>query len=203
MKTTTFTNTEKKAIKINKIYLLLFIICLPLFTLAQLTYVPDDNFEDYLESHSMGNGIANDDYVLTSNINTVTYLSLNNENISDLTGIEDFTSLQTLMCSNNPITSLDLSQNIALTDLFLHANQLSSLDISQNPALTTLHCAENLLTSLDLRNGNNISMDSNFYCYDNPNLTCINVDDSAWSTTNWTVANQNIDPQHYFSENCP
>ena len=92
MKTTTFTNTEKKAIKINKIYLLLFIICLPLFTLAQLTYVPDDNFEDYLESHSMGNGIANDDYVLTSNINTVTYLSLNNENISDLTGIEDFRS---------------------------------------------------------------------------------------------------------------
>ena len=28
-----------------------------------LTYVPDDNFEAYLEANGMGNGIANDDYV--------------------------------------------------------------------------------------------------------------------------------------------
>ena len=34
--------------------------------------------------------------------------------------------------------------------------------------------------------------------YQNPNLTCINVDNAAWSTANWT----NIDPQHYFSNNC-
>ena len=26
------------------------------------------------------------------------------------------------------------------------------------------------------------------YCYNNPNLYCINVDDAAWSTANWTVA---------------
>lgn len=31
---------------------------------------------------------------------------------------------------------------------------------------------------------------------------CINVDDSVWSTANWTFANGNIDPQHYFSNNC-
>jgi hypothetical protein len=36
----------------------------------------------------------------------------------------------------------------------------------------------------------------------NPQLTCINLDDAAWSTSNWTVANGNIDPQHYFSNNC-
>ena len=35
------------------------------------TYVPDDNFEAYLEANGMGNGIANDDSVLTSNINNV------------------------------------------------------------------------------------------------------------------------------------
>ena len=29
-------------------------------------------------------------------------------------------------------------------------------------------------------------------------LNCINVDDPIYSTTNWT----NIDPQHYFSDNC-
>jgi len=37
----------------------------------------------------------------------------------------------------------------------------------------------------------------------NPYLTCINVDDSTWSANNWTVANGNIDSQHYFSNNCP
>ena len=36
----------------------------------------------------------------------------------------------------------------------------------------------------------------------NPNLICISVDDSIYSTNNWTVANGNIDPQHYFSNNC-
>ena len=36
----------------------------------------------------------------------------------------------------------------------------------------------------------------------NPNLSCINVDDTTWSNFNWTVPNGNIDPQHYFSNNC-
>ena len=40
------------------------------------TYVPDDSFELFLESNGMGNGILFDDSVLTSNINTVTNLSL-------------------------------------------------------------------------------------------------------------------------------
>ena len=41
-------------------------------------------------------------------------------------------------------------------------------------------------------------MDTDFYCLNNPNLTCINVDDAAWSMTNWFA----IDSQHYFSNNC-
>jgi len=36
----------------------------------------------------------------------------------------------------------------------------------------------------------------------NPNLTCISVDNAAWSTAHWTFANGNIDLQHYFSNNC-
>jgi len=36
----------------------------------------------------------------------------------------------------------------------------------------------------------------------NPNLYCINVDDSTWSTANWTVGGSNIDAQHYFRNNC-
>ena len=51
---------------------LLILLCLPLIGFGQQTYVPDDNFEDYLEANGMGNGIANDDYVTTSHINTLT-----------------------------------------------------------------------------------------------------------------------------------
>ena len=79
-------------------------------------------------------------------------------------------------------------------------NQLTSLDVSGCTALTYLDCVYNQLTSLDLRNGNNYNLA--FYANDNPNLTCINVDDATESTYDWTVANYNIDSQHYFSNNC-
>jgi hypothetical protein len=67
-----------------------------------------------------------------------------------------------------------------------------------------LHCSDNLLTSLDLRNGTWHTTLGDYYmrAYNNPSLTCINVDDTAWSATNWTFANNNIDTQHYFSTNC-
>ena len=32
----------------------------------------------------------------------------------------------------------------------------------------------------------------------NPNLSCINVDNTLGQQANWTM----IDPQHYFSNNC-
>jgi hypothetical protein len=38
-----------------------------------------------------------------------------------------------------------------------------------------------------------------FSVFNNPNLTCINVDDAAWSTANWSSY---IDSQSYFSNNC-
>ena len=61
----------------------------------------------------------------------------------------------------------------------------------------------NNLSSLDLRNGNNTAF-YHLHCENNPNLTCISVDDASWSTANW-ITNQSsfgIDTQHYFSENC-
>ena len=70
--------------------LLLLLLCVPILTLAQKTYVPDDNFENYLEVMGLGDGIMLNDSVLTGGINTATQLNVYNQNISDLTGIEDF-----------------------------------------------------------------------------------------------------------------
>ena len=191
--------------------------------LAQpLTYVPDSTFEAYLEANGMGNGIPNDSNVLTANINTVTYLDVSNDSITDLTGIEDFTALTYLNCYNNQLTSLDVSTNTALNYLDCSYNQLSNLDISNNTALTNLDCAwnqldildvsantvltklechHNQLSTLDLRNGINTSI-STFSTKYNSTLYCIDVDDVAWSDTNWTVANGNIDSTMSFSTNC-
>ena len=111
---------------------------------GQQTYVPDDNFEAYLEANGMGNGIANDDYVNTASIDTVIYLDLSSTwGIVDLTGIEDFTALTYLNCSYHQLTFLDISQNPALTELYCSYNQITSLDVSANTALTKLHCNGN------------------------------------------------------------
>ena len=165
------------------------------------TYVPDDNFETYLESNGMGDGVLLNDSINTLSVEMLMYLDVSNQNISDLTGIEDFTVLSTLDCGHNQLTSLDVSQNSYLESFECSFNQITSLDVSNNPALTNLYCDDNQFTSLDLRNGNNTNIIDFFASY-NPNLNCINVDNVAWSTSNWTAMNYQIDPQHYFSTNC-
>jgi len=195
---------------------LLILLCLPLITLAQQTYVPDDIFEDYLETHSyngvsvpvgsplsMGNGIANDDSVTTLNINTVTYLEIKLDSIQDLTGIENFTALTYLNCRHNLLTTIDVSQNNALTELHCQDNLLISLNVSSNTALEGLYCSDNQITSLDIRNGNNTNF-TFFWATNNPNLYCIDVDNTTWSAANWTASNfpQSIDATMSFSINC-
>ena len=55
-----------------------------------------------------------------------------------MTGIEAFVNLENLHCGENQLTSLDVSNNIALELLYLPHNQLTSLDVSNNTALTGL-----------------------------------------------------------------
>ena len=107
------------------------------------------------------------------------------------------TALIELECYDNQLTSLDLSNNTALIDVSCNYNQLISLDLSGATNLKYFFCAHNQLTSLDLSNNDSLI---SFNCTYNPNLTCINVDDDAWASANWTMF---IGPQHYFSENCP
>ncbi|HIN40532.1 MAG TPA: PKD domain-containing protein [Flavobacteriales bacterium] len=118
-------------------------------------------------------------------------------------------SLTYLYCTANPLTSLDVSQNIALITLKCGGTGLTSLDVSNNSVLTNLVCAYSTLICLNIKNGNNINMEGyDSYSYPlfraegNPNLTCIEVDDVAWATANWTSTNGNIDPIASFSTAC-
>ncbi|CAA6828880.1 MAG: Internalin-like protein (LPXTG motif) Lmo0331 homolog [uncultured Aureispira sp.] len=107
------------------------------------------------------------------------------------------TSLEILTCSFNQLSNLDVSQNTSLTTLNCASNLLTSFDLSQNTSLTTVRCGTNQLSSLNVKNGNNTSI-TTFYANNNSNLTCIEVDNAAYSTANWT----NIDAGASFSNSC-
>jgi pullulanase/glycogen debranching enzyme len=108
------------------------------------------------------------------------------------------TALTFLSCSDIQITSLDVSANTALTFLNCHDNQLTSLDFSANTALTSLYCYSNQLTSLNVQNGYNTNF-TILHAINNPNLTCIQVDNVAYSNAHWSNGK---DATASFSTNC-
>ena len=77
--------------------------------------------------------------------------------ISDLAGIEYFKSLEYLYCSEQQITTLDLSNNTMLYQLSCYENQLTELDLSKNVALEYLDCYENNLTELNISNNTKLT----------------------------------------------
>ena len=74
---------------------------MPLISLAQQTYIPDDNFEQALIDKGYDEVL--DDSVFTNNIKTILLLEIVSLKIKDLTGIESFSSLVKLDCSFNRI----------------------------------------------------------------------------------------------------
>ena len=152
---------------------LLLLLLIPLSSFSQYTSIPDVNFEQALINS--GYDFLIDGFVETSAIDTVTELMINNNNISDLTGVESFIALQSLFCYDNNLTTLKLVNN---TQLF------------------EVTCSNNNLTSIDLRNGNNSGL-WYFMSINNPSLTCIDVDDVAYCEYNFAV-----DSWTSFSNNC-
>lgn len=116
---------------------------------AQTTIIPDSNFEQTLISKGLDDVL--DGSVVTANISNITELNLNVIGpITDLTGIEDFTSLQILNADFHDLTVLDLSSNLMLIELSCKSNFLTSLDLSANTALTKLECQNQEISSLNI-----------------------------------------------------
>lgn len=151
----------------------LIILIFPVFVIAQNTFVPDDAFEQELINLGIDNVL--DDSVYTSAIDTVEYLFIPAMGISDLTGIEDFSSL---------------------TDLFCYNNQIVSLDLSSNDNLFEVNCNNNQLISLSVKNGNSSGL-WYFTAVDNPNLLCVEVDNVSFANYSWQIDNTAV-----FSTNC-
>ena len=87
-------------------------------SIQEQTYIPDDNFEAALISYGYDDVL--DDYVITSNISSLKSLKLNDRQILDPTGIQDFIELTDLSFTNNLLTSLDISNNKALKNAWVN-----------------------------------------------------------------------------------
>ena len=185
--------------------------------LACLVQFKDPKLKEYLVNYSFTNseydydecGWVTTTIILDANqdgeidhkeAEILTEIDLSNLGLPDLDGIEYFSNLTSLDCSNNYIKTLDLSKNTKLTSLSCSDNPLTSLDISNCSALKTLNCSNNQLSSLDISNnkkltkltcvGNqlsdlNISNNTELtelVCYNNQ-LTSLNVHNCSSLTT--------------------
>ena len=110
------------------------------------TNFPDANFRTIVEHYDTNK----DSSLSDTEIAAVEEIDCYDKGISNLKGIEYFTSLNILLCTDNQLTALDVSENTALTELDCRFNKLTALDVSKNTALTILECNANRLTALDV-----------------------------------------------------
>lgn len=115
--------------------------------------------------------------------------------------VDNCLTLERLYCESNKLTNINVNANTNLTTLSCHTNSIVALNLANNTLLKELLCSDNKLTSLNIKNNNNVVINKMF-AQNNPDLTCIQVDNASFSSTNWTGANFAFDPQHQFNENC-
>ena len=143
---------------------------------------PDKAFREYLKQFD----IKKDNKLVPAERKVVTKISVINQNITTLKGIEYFRKLETLSCSDNQLTSLDVSKNTELQKLYCDGNQLTSLEVGENTVLDTLHCYNNQLTSLDVSRNSALQWLS---CYKNK-LTSLDVSKNTNLTLLYCDSNQ-------------
>ncbi len=140
------------------------------------------------------------------NYNQILTLSLNNPELRILfcdgnqlqtLDLKNCQSLGQINCRSNLLDRINFKENNTLRTLIANDNNFESIDLSNCTNLGLLFLHRNKLTKLNIRNGNNHRL-WDFAAFQNPLLKCIQVDDVAWSTANWT----DIDESATFSENC-
>ena len=94
---------------------------------------PDPAFRECLKKPRFDND--EDEWLSSPELNDIRDIRVPQKGIASLKGIEKFPNLTTLICSENQLTELDVSQNKKLVYLECSENQLTSLDLS-NTELT-------------------------------------------------------------------
>ncbi|WP_417290635.1 T9SS type A sorting domain-containing protein [Corallibacter sp.] len=133
-------------------YFIAIFIAFQTLMFAQVTSIPDANFEQELVNLGIDSDATVNGQILTADAASRTsFIDLSGLGIADMTGIEAFVNLTALKSSGNTFTTIDLTSNLALNDLNLSDSDISTLDLSGNVNLTKLNVSYSLnLTTLDL-----------------------------------------------------
>jgi uncharacterized repeat protein (TIGR01451 family) len=103
----------------------------------------------------------------------VRQLNLSNSQITSLDGIGAFSNLQSLVCRNNQLTTIDVSMLPDLSDLSCGENNLTAITVGEMSILNSLYCSNNLLTALPTEHLGNLMT---LYCNNNQ-ITALNLHD--------------------------
>ena len=90
-------------------------------------HFPDENFRNYILAQPYGT----DEYLTCEDVPSIMSLIINNKNISDLTGIGYFSNLTYLNCSFNNLTTLDLSHNAMLNNVYCQVNNIAGSGVEE------------------------------------------------------------------------
>lgn len=128
----------------------------------------DSNFHRFLLESIDAN---KDGKLATSETDLVEWLDCSKRSIKSLAGIEVFSRLKGLVCSNNPSIKLNVDNNVNLEELECDSSQLTKVDVAKCKALQTLTLRDNRLTEIDV--SKNVSL-INLTVSNNP-LTALDV----------------------------
>ncbi len=136
----------------------------PLSTKAQSVDIKDIKLRMALITNKQIN--TNGDYVIqiTEAENFTGFLDISNSEIRDLQGLEYFTSIKGLNCSNNKLTAISLDSHKKLTQLNCSDNQIKTLDITMLKELRDLNFEDNQIKTINLKNNNLLTR---FVCQNN------------------------------------
>jgi Leucine-rich repeat (LRR) protein len=138
----------------KKLLLLLLFIFISATATAQIVNIPDANFKAQLIA--IGVDTNADGQIQNTEALAVTTLNVITASIFDMTGIEAFTNLQTLECSYNQLTTLNVQGLTNLLSLYCKNNHLTTLNVQGLTNLQTLDCSYNQLTTLDVQGLTNL-----------------------------------------------
>jgi len=188
----------------KKLFTIVFLLVVTVIS-AQITYIPDYYFEVYLVATGIDTDGEINGQVLTADIAEVTQLPLiTNHEITDLTGIEDFESLEILdlykmdlleidlshnlnirhlNISDVSLVSLDISANVNLDIFFLALNYsegdytspITEIDVSNNTLLHAFRVSNTLITEIDVSNNINLQV---LFIENTQALTTLNINNS-------------------------
>ncbi len=149
--------------------LLLALLCQ--FTFGQIVNIPDANFKNALLNNFPEIDTNNDGEIQVSEAEATTIISAFSQGINSLVGIEAFVNLERLVCFNNPIASVDFSNNTQLQQISMSFTDLSEIDISNNLQLSFISLGYTSISDIDVVPHSNLE----YLDIDGTNITSVDV----------------------------